>query len=214
MNEFSVFGVGISVFKYWGNQEERRQLQNQFHHQCLITSYEIVLKDSQYLEQFQWELLIVDEAHRLKNENSVLYNALFQMQFPHKILMTGTLLIILGTPIQNNLLELHALLHFLHPDIFNQSAKEFESMFGPSNKNEKQALMDLNQLKSIIDPFILRKSCLNNRSREETHLKITTKKRTYFIYRNIQLTKETLQINTAKRFNWNFRQKIHIFKKW
>ncbi|CAF1316213.1 unnamed protein product, partial [Didymodactylos carnosus] len=57
----------------------------------LITTYDFLLKDKQYLNPIQWAVLMVDEAHRLKNDDSVLYRTLIQFDSQHRILITGTL---------------------------------------------------------------------------------------------------------------------------
>jgi SNF2 family DNA or RNA helicase len=77
----------------------------------MITSYEVIMKDISIFAQFEYNLLIVDEAHRLKNANSKLQQALAQLTSKFRILLTGT-------PLQNTIEELQALLEFLHPGQF------------------------------------------------------------------------------------------------
>lgn len=62
-----------------------------------------------YLGSTTWAVLAVDEAHRLKNEDSLLYKTLFNFDTYHRLLITGT-------PLQNSLKELWSLLHFIMPD--------------------------------------------------------------------------------------------------
>jgi chromodomain-helicase-DNA-binding protein 1 len=64
------------------------------------------------LNTFNWAGLVVDEAHRLKNDDSLLYKILHEFHTNHRLLVTGT-------PLQNSLKELWALLHFLMPDRYN-----------------------------------------------------------------------------------------------
>lgn len=71
--------------------------------------------------QIQWELLVVDEGHRLKNAESKLAEILRTYSFKHRILLTGT-------PIQNSLAELWALLNFVLPQVFN-SSESFDEWF-------------------------------------------------------------------------------------
>jgi len=61
--------------------------------------------------QVLWHTVTIDEGHRLKNEASSLCGALGRLQAPFRVLLTGT-------PLQNNLHELWALLHFLLPKVF------------------------------------------------------------------------------------------------
>jgi len=76
---------------------------------AILTTYEIVLKDSSILNSLSWAVLMVDEAHRLKNDDSLLYKALKGFDTNHRLLITGT-------PLQNSLKELWALLHFIMPE--------------------------------------------------------------------------------------------------
>ena len=77
----------------------------------LITTYEMVMSDAQHLGGIPWAAIIVDEAHRLKNTTSKLATELIRWKRDHVLLLTGT-------PIQNNIEELWALLHFTAPRVF------------------------------------------------------------------------------------------------
>lgn len=76
---------------------------------AILTTYEILLKDKAFFNSVSWAALIVDEAHRLKNEDSLLYRTLIKFDTNHRLLITGT-------PLQNSLKELWALLHFIMPE--------------------------------------------------------------------------------------------------
>ncbi|KAM5380488.1 hypothetical protein ACJA88_004817 [Fusarium oxysporum] len=110
----------------------------------LVTSYEFILQDWQFLQSIKWQTLAVDEAHRLKNRESQLYNRLVSFGIPCKILITGT-------PIQNNLAELSALLDFLNPGKVDID-EDLDSL-SASDAQEK-----LQQLHKAIAPFILRRT--------------------------------------------------------
>ena len=91
----------------------------------LVTTYELVLKDAAHLARIRWAYLVVDEAHRLKNADAALYRGLGSMHFRNKLLVTGT-------PLQNSLRELWALLHFLEPSKFDD-ADAFDRAYGDSS---------------------------------------------------------------------------------
>lgn len=78
----------------------------------LITSYEVAMREKTTLKKFSWEYIIIDEAHRIKNVDSLL------SQIIRTFVSRGRLLIT-GTPLQNNLQELWALLNFILPDVFS-----------------------------------------------------------------------------------------------
>jgi chromodomain-helicase-DNA-binding protein 1 len=71
-----------------------------------------VLKDKALLGSLSWAALLVDEAHRLKNDDSLLYKALMEFDTNHRLLITGT-------PLQNSLKELWSLLHFIMPNKYD-----------------------------------------------------------------------------------------------
>uniref|UniRef100_A0A2K5HPD5 Helicase ATP-binding domain-containing protein n=1 Tax=Colobus angolensis palliatus TaxID=336983 RepID=A0A2K5HPD5_COLAP len=93
-----------------GDKEERACLQQDLkqksHFHVLLTTYEICLKDASFLKSFPWSVLVVDEAHRLKNQSSLLHKTLSEFSVVFSLLLTGT-------PIQNSLQELYSLLSFI-----------------------------------------------------------------------------------------------------
>ncbi|KAL6265265.1 hypothetical protein P5V15_002045 [Pogonomyrmex californicus] len=109
----------------------------------ILTTYEIVLKDKALLGALNWAVLLVDEAHRLKNDDSLLYKALSEFHTNHRLLITGT-------PLQNSLKELWALLHFIMPTKFT-SWEEFEK------QHDNAAQKGYSKLHKQLEPFILRR---------------------------------------------------------
>ncbi|RDA90361.1 hypothetical protein CP533_3365, partial [Ophiocordyceps camponoti-saundersi (nom. inval.)] len=110
----------------------------------LVTSYEFILLDWQFLQSIKWQALAVDEAHRLKNRESQLYSRLLGFGVPCKVLITGT-------PIQNNLAELSALLDFLNPGKVNID-EDLDSL------SAVDAQEKLQELHTAIAPYILRRT--------------------------------------------------------
>jgi len=113
----------------------------------LVTSYEGLLKEKGRLSRIPWSYLVIDEAHRIKNENSSLSKAVRTMNTQFRILITGT-------PLQNNLHELWALLNFLLPDIFGD-AEQFDEWFSMSDEDGKENV--IKKLHTVLRPFMLRR---------------------------------------------------------
>ena len=124
-NEIARFCPSLRVCRFHGDAESRLHLVEDVikpgHFDVLVTTFEMASREKPALRRVQWQFLIVDEAHRLKNENSILARDLRELSSRNRLLVTGT-------PLQNNLHELWALLNFLVPQIFT-SSDEFDAMF-------------------------------------------------------------------------------------
>ncbi|XP_078115928.1 chromodomain-helicase-DNA-binding protein 1-like isoform X1 [Sander vitreus] len=148
--ELECFAPSLTVLCYKGDKERRAELQREtdtqdFH--LLLTTYELCLKDASFLRRWKWKVLVVDEAHRLKNQNSLLHKALTKFSVGFRVLLTGT-------PIQNNLQELHSLLSFIQPSIF--TADEMDN-FANSYANVQSQPALAAELQSVLEPFLLRR---------------------------------------------------------
>ncbi|GBG32881.1 Chromodomain-helicase-DNA-binding protein, putative [Hondaea fermentalgiana] len=112
---------------------------------ALVTNYETVLSDASMLRRFKWDLLIVDEAHRLKNRDSKLTVCLREsFKYRASLLLTGT-------PIQNSLPELWTLLNFIAPEDF-ASLDAFKEKFG-----NMQTAEEMDRFHARLRPYMLRR---------------------------------------------------------
>uniref|UniRef100_A0A3Q1H2B6 Uncharacterized protein n=1 Tax=Anabas testudineus TaxID=64144 RepID=A0A3Q1H2B6_ANATE len=112
----------------------RREAPIKFH--VLLTSYELVTIDQTALKSIDWACLVVDEAHRLKNNQSKFFRRLNDYKIDHKLLLTGT-------PLQNNLEELFHLLNFLTPNRFNENKLSRMLLSFKSNSKEEKPYLKM-----------------------------------------------------------------------
>ncbi|XP_073707948.1 chromodomain-helicase-DNA-binding protein 1-like [Garra rufa] len=149
--ELERFCPSLSVICYTGDKEKRAELQieikNDRHFHVLLTTYEMCLKDASYLKSWTWKILVVDEAHRLKNQESLLHRTLKEFTVGFRVLLTGT-------PIQNNLQEVYSLLTFIQPSLFlPEAVEDFVSAY--ADVQTEPALAD--ELHRVLQPFLLRR---------------------------------------------------------
>ena len=162
-SEFEKWAPSVQRIVYKGAPNARKQLQQQIRwgqFQVLLTTYEFVIKDRPILSKVKWLHMIVDEGHRMKNAGSKLSSTITQYY------VTRYRLILTGTPLQNNLPELWALLNFVLPNIF-KSVKSFDEWFNTPFANtggqdkmdltEEEQLLVIRRLHKVLRPFLLRR---------------------------------------------------------
>ncbi|KAI1632771.1 P-loop containing nucleoside triphosphate hydrolase protein [Biscogniauxia mediterranea] len=151
---FNLWSPDLNYVVYLGNSEARNTIRehelmfngNPKKHKfnVLVTSYEYILMDADFLRTIKWQALAVDEAHRLKNKEAKLYSELVSFGAPARVLITGT-------PIQNNLAELTSLLDFLNPGKVHID----EDLDTLAATDAQAKLQDLH---AAIAPYILRRT--------------------------------------------------------
>ncbi|CAG9863848.1 unnamed protein product [Phyllotreta striolata] len=148
----------FKILTYYGSQKERKFKRigwtkpNAFH--ICITSYKLVIQDHQSFRRKKWKYLILDEAQNIKNFKSQRWQLLLNFQTQQRLLLTGT-------PLQNNLMELWSLMHFLMPNVF-QSHREFKEWFsnpvtGMIEGNSEYNESIIKRLHKVLRPFLLRR---------------------------------------------------------
>ncbi|KAF8481151.1 SNF2 family DNA-dependent ATPase [Russula ochroleuca] len=164
--ELTRFVPKLKALPYWGNVKDRATLRKfwsrkeisynedtPFH--VVITSYQLVTQDQQYFQRVKWQYMVLDEAQNIKNAASVRWKTLLGFHCRNRLLLTGT-------PIQNSMQELWALLHFIMPSLFD-SHDEFSEWFSKDienaaeNKGSKLNEHQLRRLHMILRPFMLRR---------------------------------------------------------
>ncbi|KAJ9103708.1 hypothetical protein QFC20_004712 [Naganishia adeliensis] len=151
--EIAKWVPGFSVIVLQGTREERaeiidkRVLPQDF--DIMVTSYEMCLREKTTFKKFSWEYIIIDEAHRIKNVDSLLSQIVRSFNSRGRLLITGT-------PLQNNLQELWALLNFILPDVFS-SSEDFDDWFKQKGDNPEDQDSVVQQLHKVLRPFLLRR---------------------------------------------------------
>lgn len=158
LREFQKWTPDVNVVVLQGDKETRGEvIKNRIltaDFDVLITSFEMVIREKAQLKKFRWQYIIVDEAHRIKNEDSSLSQIIRLFYSKNRLLITGT-------PLQNNLHELWALLNFLLPDVFGDS-EVFDQWFDSQTKSVDLELghdqdLVVQQLHKVLSPFLLRR---------------------------------------------------------
>lgn len=160
--EFKRWCPGFKVMTYYGSTKVRKEKRtgwtkpNAFH--VCITSYQLAVQDASVFKRKKWYYMILDEAHNIKNFRSQRWQTLLNFNTKRRLMLTGT-------PLQNSLMELWSLMHFLMPHVF-QSQKEFKYWFSnpltsmvESNPGSKTTGNNavVQRLHSIMRPFMLRR---------------------------------------------------------
>ncbi|KAH9765697.1 ISWI chromatin-remodeling complex ATPase CHR17 [Citrus sinensis] len=162
MNEIRRFCPVLRAVKFLGNPEERRHIRENLlvagKFDVCVTSFEMAIKEKSALRRFSWRYIIIDEAHRIKNENSLLSKTMRLYNTNYRLLITDIVWAresLLESVVNvNNLHELWSLLNFLLPEIFS-SAETFDEWFQISGENDQQEVVQ--QLHKVLRPFLLRR---------------------------------------------------------
>ncbi|XP_072967210.1 ATP-dependent helicase BRM [Typha angustifolia] len=157
----------VSCIFYVGGKDQRSKLFSQevcaIKFNVLVTTYEFVMYDRSKLSKIGWKYIIIDEAQRMKDRESVLARDLDRYRCQRRLLLTGT-------PLQNDLKELWSLLNLLLPEVFD-NRKAFHDWFskpfqkdGPSHNPEEDDWLEtekkviiIHRLHQILEPFMLRR---------------------------------------------------------
>ncbi|KAL6448052.1 hypothetical protein ACFW04_000235 [Cataglyphis niger] len=165
-NELEKWSPDLKIVQYYGSQDERKDMRMGWRSgdlddvDVLLTTYNLICSTPEERRLFRVmriNYVIFDEAHMLKNMSTVRYENLVRINAKHRILLTGT-------PLQNNLLELMSLLIFVMPSLFAGKQADIKSLFSKNSKGDKkngeQPLFEREQVKNakeIMRPFVLRR---------------------------------------------------------
>jgi SWI/SNF-related matrix-associated actin-dependent regulator 1 of chromatin subfamily A len=149
----------LTYRSYYGGQAERYEAQDEITENIesinvIVTTYNMATgnkDDRSFLRKLRCVTMILDEGHMVKNMESSRYKHLSRISAPFRLLLTGT-------PLQNNLMELLSLLHFVLPDLFSSDLEVLSKIFAV--KSSQQSLLckqRTQRAKEMMAPFVLRR---------------------------------------------------------
>ncbi|QLG73201.1 hypothetical protein HG535_0E02850 [Zygotorulaspora mrakii] len=166
LREFQKFCPSLKIEPYYGSQQDRAGLREILErtagqYDVIVTTYNLAAGnkyDISFLRNCQFNVVVYDEGHMLKNSMSERFNKLMRIQGNFRLLLTGT-------PLQNNLKELMSLLEFIMPNLFESKKDHLATIFKQrarttdENKgfNPLLAQEAINRAKMMMKPFILRR---------------------------------------------------------
>ncbi|KAK6625576.1 hypothetical protein RUM43_005875 [Polyplax serrata] len=167
-NELEKWCPSLKVMVYYGSLEDRKMIRIQFSQQgikdfdVVLTTYNLITSTPEERKMFKvlaFNYVIFDEAHMLKNMKTQRFENLMRVNAKRRILLTGT-------PLQNNLLELMSLLTFVMPEMFVNKKEYLKCLFTKNIKTKTNEPNDVPpkfeqekvaQAKKIMQPFVLRR---------------------------------------------------------
>uniref|UniRef100_A0A9J7XWA1 DNA helicase n=1 Tax=Cyprinus carpio carpio TaxID=630221 RepID=A0A9J7XWA1_CYPCA len=160
VRELGLWCPSLKVLIYYGSVEDRRYLRQDIlsglvEFNIIVSTYNLTIgndHDRSLFRKLRLKYAVFDEGHMLKNMNSLRYRHLMAINAEHRLLLTGT-------PLQNNLLELMSLLNFIMPSMFSSSTSQISKMFSTRSSEEESRFHKerIAQAKLIMKPFILRR---------------------------------------------------------
>ncbi|MEU5943523.1 SNF2-related protein [Micromonospora sp. NPDC047548] len=148
--EFARFAPGVTVRRYHATG---RSLDGLEPGEVVVTTYGTLLRDARVLADVPWDLVVADEAQQIKNHRSQAARAL-------RLLRPAARVAVTGTPVENSLTELWAILDWTNPGLFGSLAA-FRERFGRAAEREAaDAVADRDaarRLGRLIAPFVMRR---------------------------------------------------------
>ncbi|XP_041643744.1 SWI/SNF-related matrix-associated actin-dependent regulator of chromatin subfamily A containing DEAD/H box 1A isoform X2 [Cheilinus undulatus] len=160
VRELKLWCPTLKVLVYYGSVEDRRYLRHDILNDAsglnvIVTTYNLAIgndSDRSLFRKLSLTYAVFDEGHMLKNMNTLRYRHLMAINAERRLLLTGT-------PLQNNLLELMSLLNFIMPSMFSSTTTQLSKMFSMKSHEEQSRFERdrISQAKLIMKPFILRR---------------------------------------------------------
>ena len=150
-NELKRFAPELKVYLYAGNKRiKTKEIGKIFnHYQVIITSYGMVRTDIEYLKEYAFHYIVLDESQYIKNPDSILYKSVKRLYSTHRLVLTGT-------PIENSLSDLWAQFNFINPGLLGNFSS-FKNNYIHKITKEKNKYTE-ESLQKLIHPFLLRRT--------------------------------------------------------
>lgn len=202
----------MDFIMYYGNQDERLFIRDEVEStednpDIVITTYSIATgnaEDRKFLRRLKCNYMILDEGHMLKNMQSQRYQGLMKLTSQRRLLLTGT-------PLQNNLLELMSLLSFVMPSMFGERVQGIKMLFSYSRMKDEPGSnyerTTVEQAKRIMKPFVLRrlkKDVLQQLPAKHDHVikcELTDDQRQFYNDNFLKCSKQFKQSNSASQYS-------------
>ncbi|EJW04008.1 hypothetical protein EDEG_01702 [Edhazardia aedis USNM 41457] len=205
LSEIERFVPSFKAILYAGSISERKILRKSIlTTNVTVTSYQIVVSDFKIFKRYRFQYMILDEAQAIKSFTSNRWQTLLNISCRNRLLLTGT-------PIQNTMAELWALLHFIMPTLFD-NLEDFSLWFSKDIENKKINNLQLNRLHAILKPFMLRR--VKDDVKDELGIKIEKNifcdmsNRQKKLYEKIQSQKNN-KLDTIENFDDSENAKIN-----
>jgi superfamily II DNA or RNA helicase len=150
-NELRKFAPDLKVYIHAGiKRRKSKEISRIFkYYHIIITSYGTIRSDIEYFSKYHFHTVILDESQYIKNPESILYQAIKQLNMSHRLVLTGT-------PIENSLIDLWAQFNFINPGLLG-NLSFFKSNYVNKITKEKNKQVEESLLK-MIQPFLLRRT--------------------------------------------------------
>jgi len=144
-NELDRFAPNLTYYLYYGTSRDREKIKES---QIILTTYAIMRNDIEFLKEFSFDTIVLDESQNIKNTDSLLSKSVMLLNAEHKFALSGT-------PIENSLFELYSLFRFINNGMF-RTINHFKTDYAnPIQAEENDEVSQV--LKAKISPFILRR---------------------------------------------------------
>ena len=209
LREFKKFCPQLKIEPYYGSLQERSELRDYLErtsgqYDVIVTTYNLAAGnkyDVAFLKNCDFNVVVYDEGHMLKNSMSERFNKLMKIKAKFRLLLTGT-------PLQNNLRELMSLLEFIMPSLFISKKDSLTAIFKQRAKttdengghNPLLVQEAIERAKTMMKPFILRRH-------KDQVLKHLPKKHSKIEYCQLNEVQRKLYDNAIKNAK-QYREKV------